>query len=51
MPKAKVQPGHIQWQKIDTEILSGFDQLFGQVGTPESILKSVGEKVDPLLKP
>lgn len=50
MPKAKVQPGHIQWQKIDTEILSGFDQLFGQTGTPEQILKSVGEKVDPLLK-
>ncbi|MCP1308683.1 ABC transporter substrate-binding protein [Paenibacillus tyrfis] len=50
MPKAKVQPGHIQWQKIDTEILAGFDQLFGQVAEPEKILKSVEEKVNPLLK-
>ncbi|WP_248929255.1 ABC transporter substrate-binding protein [Paenibacillus hamazuiensis] len=50
MPKAKVQPGHIQWQKIDTEILSGFDHLFGQTGPPEQILKDVEAKVDPLLK-
>ncbi|OXM16843.1 ABC transporter substrate-binding protein [Paenibacillus herberti] len=49
MPKAKVQPGHIQWQKIDTEILSGFDRLFGQSGAPEEILKGIKEKVDPLL--
>jgi len=50
MPKARFQPGHVQWQKIDTEILSGFDALFGQSATAEQILKTMEEKVNPLLK-
>lgn len=49
MPKARFQPGHVQWQKIDTEILSGFDQLFGQIAEPEQIVKTMAEKVRPLL--
>lgn len=49
MPKAVVQPGHIKWQNIDTEILSGFDELFAQRGTPQQIQDAVKAKVDPLL--
>ncbi|NOU92754.1 extracellular solute-binding protein [Paenibacillus sp. LMG 31456] len=50
MAKAIVQPGHVQWQKIDNEILAGFDQLFGQTAQPEQIIKTMEEKVQPLLK-
>ncbi|WNR44847.1 ABC transporter substrate-binding protein [Paenibacillus roseipurpureus] len=50
MPKARMQPGHVQWQKIDTEILAGFDQLFGQAAQPEQIVKNMEQKVTPLLK-
>ncbi|MFD0676542.1 MULTISPECIES: ABC transporter substrate-binding protein [unclassified Paenibacillus] len=50
MAKAIVQPGHVQWQKIDNEILAGFDQLFGQTAQPEQIIKTMDEKVTPLLK-
>ncbi|GAB2693342.1 ABC transporter substrate-binding protein [Paenibacillus thermoaerophilus] len=50
MPKARLQPGHVQWQKIDTEILAGFDQLFGQLATPEQIMKTLEAKVNPLLQ-
>jgi multiple sugar transport system substrate-binding protein len=50
MPKARFQPGHVQWQKIDTEILNGFDMLFGQAARPEQILKYMEEKVNALLK-
>lgn len=49
MPKARLQPGHIQWQKIDTEILFEFDQLFGQIDEPEQIIKTMADKVGPLL--
>ncbi|MBT2291694.1 sugar ABC transporter substrate-binding protein [Paenibacillus albidus] len=49
MPKAIVQPGHIKWQNIDTEILSGFDELFGQKANPAQIQETVKRKVDPLL--
>ncbi|OXM84354.1 ABC transporter substrate-binding protein [Paenibacillus rigui] len=50
MAKAIVQPGHVQWQKIDNEILAGFDQLFGQTAQPEQIIKTMDEKITPLLK-
>ncbi|MCR8629835.1 ABC transporter substrate-binding protein [Paenibacillus radicis (ex Xue et al. 2023)] len=50
MAKAIVQPGHVQWQKIDNEILAGFDQLFGQTAQPEQIIKTMDEKVTPLFK-
>ncbi|WP_134682839.1 ABC transporter substrate-binding protein [Brevibacillus migulae] len=50
MPKARLQPGHVEWQKIDNAILAGFDQLFGQTAQPEDIVKTMEEKVNPLLK-
>lgn len=50
MEKAVVQPGHVQWQKIDNEILGGFDQLFGQTAQPEQIVKTMEDKITPLLK-
>jgi multiple sugar transport system substrate-binding protein len=50
MEKAVVQPGHVQWQKIDNEILGGFDQLFGQTAQPEQIMKTMEDKITPLLK-
>ncbi|TVY07480.1 ABC transporter substrate-binding protein [Paenibacillus cremeus] len=50
MPKARVQPGHVQWTKIDNEILAGFDQLFGQTAKPEQIVKSLEDKVNPIMK-
>ncbi|HZG13775.1 MAG TPA: sugar ABC transporter substrate-binding protein [Candidatus Bathyarchaeia archaeon] len=50
MPKARLQPGHVEWQKIDNAILAGFDQLFGQTAQPADILKTMEEKVNPLLK-
>lgn len=50
MEKAIVQPGHVQWQKIDNEILDGLDHLFGQAAQPEQILKTMEEKITPLLK-
>jgi len=50
MPKARFQPGHVQWQKIDSEILAGFDMLFGQLAGPEDVLKLMEQKVNPLLQ-
>ncbi|MBY0086364.1 MULTISPECIES: sugar ABC transporter substrate-binding protein [Brevibacillus] len=50
MPKAHLQPGHVDWQKIDTTILAGFDQLFGQTAQPADIVKSLEEKVNPIMK-
>ncbi|WP_194540480.1 sugar ABC transporter substrate-binding protein [Paenibacillus sp. JZ16] len=49
MPKAVVQPGHIRWQNIDTEILTGFDELFAGRGEPQQIQDEVKSKVDALL--
>ncbi len=49
MPKAKVQPGHVQWTKIDNEVLFGLDMLFGQADSPSNILNQMKEKIDPLL--
>ncbi|GED33681.1 ABC transporter substrate-binding protein [Brevibacillus centrosporus] len=50
MPKAHFQPGHVEWQKIDNTILAGFDQLFGQTAQPQDIMKSLEEKINPILK-
>ncbi|GAA4840757.1 sugar ABC transporter substrate-binding protein [Paenibacillus vulneris] len=50
MPKAIVQPGHVNWEKIDNELLAGFDQLFSQTATPEQIVKTMETKITPLLK-
>jgi ABC-type sugar transport system, periplasmic component len=50
MPKARFQPGHVQWQKIDSEILAGFDMLFGQIAEPEEVLQWMEEKVNPLMQ-
>ncbi|CAM4475259.1 MAG: sugar ABC transporter substrate-binding protein [Paenibacillus macerans] len=49
MPKAVVQPGHIRWQNIDTEILTGFDALFAGRSEPQQIQDEVKSKVDALL--
>ncbi|MEH7235297.1 ABC transporter substrate-binding protein [Bacillus sp. JJ1562] len=50
MDNARLQAGHIEWQKIDNAIQFGFDELFGQLKEPEDILKSMEEKINPLLK-
>ncbi|MFC4306367.1 ABC transporter substrate-binding protein [Cohnella boryungensis] len=49
MPKARILPGHVQWQNIDNAILQGFDRLFGRVEPAESNLKIVAEKVNAIL--
>ena len=49
MPKAVVQPGHVQWTKIDNEILLGFDRLFGQSAAPADIVNQMKQAIDPLL--
>jgi multiple sugar transport system substrate-binding protein len=50
MDNARLQAGHIDWQKIDTAIQFGFDELFGQLKEPEEILKGMEEKINPILK-
>ncbi|MFS0864630.1 ABC transporter substrate-binding protein [Fredinandcohnia sp. 179-A 10B2 NHS] len=50
MDNARLQAGHMEWQKIDNAIQFGFDELFGQLKEPEDILKGMEEKIDPLLK-
>ncbi|WP_368483004.1 sugar ABC transporter substrate-binding protein [Bacillus sp. MRMR6] len=50
MDNARLQAGHISWQKIDTAIQFGFDELFGQLKEPEEILKGMEEKINPILK-
>ncbi|MBB6637391.1 ABC transporter substrate-binding protein [Cohnella thailandensis] len=49
MPKAIVQPGHVQWTKIDNEILLGFDRLFAESASPSDILAKMKQAIDPLL--
>jgi multiple sugar transport system substrate-binding protein len=49
MPKARILPGHVQWQNIDNAILQGFDRLFGRVEPAQSNLKIVAEKVNAIL--
>lgn len=50
MDNARLQAGHVEWQKIDTAIQFGFDELFGQLKEPEEILKGMEEKINPILK-
>ena len=50
MNNARLQAGHIEWQKIDNAIQFGFDELFGQLKKPEAILEGMEKKIDPLLK-
>jgi multiple sugar transport system substrate-binding protein len=50
MDNARLQEGHMEWQKIDNAIQFGFDELFGQLKKPEEILKGMEEKIDPILK-
>ncbi|MGX6445139.1 ABC transporter substrate-binding protein [Neobacillus sp. K501] len=50
MDNARLQAGHVEWQKIDTAIQFGFDELFGQLKKPEEILKGMEEKINPILK-
>jgi multiple sugar transport system substrate-binding protein len=50
MDNARLQAGHVEWQKIDTAIQFGFDELFGQLKKPEDILKGMEEKINPILK-
>lgn len=50
MDNARLQAGHTNWQKIDSAIQFGFDELFGQIKSPEDILKEMEQKINPLLK-
>ncbi|WP_436374021.1 ABC transporter substrate-binding protein [Cytobacillus sp. BC1816] len=50
MDNARLQEGHMEWQKIDNAIQFGFDELFGQLKKPEEILDGMDEKIDPILK-
>ena len=50
MGNARLQAGHTNWQKNDSAIQFGFDELFGQLKKPEEILKGMEEKIDPLMK-
>lgn len=50
MDNARLQEGHMQWQRIDNAIQFGFDELFGQLKKPEEILKGMEEKINPMLE-
>ncbi|WP_417898712.1 sugar ABC transporter substrate-binding protein [Bacillus haimaensis] len=50
MDNARLQEGHMEWQKIDNAIQFGFDELFGKLKKPEEILKDMEEKINPMLK-
>jgi multiple sugar transport system substrate-binding protein len=50
MDNARLQTGHSNWQKIDSAIQFGFDELFGELKEPKEILKGMEQKVNPLLK-
>ena len=50
MDNARLQEGHMEWQKIDNAIQFGFDELFGQLKKPDEILKDMEEKINPILK-
>lgn len=42
-------PQHENWTKIESEILNGLDQLFGQSASPAEILQSMEDNIQPLL--
>ncbi|QMV43627.1 ABC transporter substrate-binding protein [Cohnella cholangitidis] len=50
MPKARIIPGHVNWQNIDNSILQGFDRLFGKVAPANENLKKISEEVNALMK-
>ncbi|MCU6710659.1 sugar ABC transporter substrate-binding protein [Paenibacillus sp. J5C_2022] len=50
MKKARILPGHINWQVIDNAILQGFDRLFGQAMPAEENLKLMEEEVNRSLQ-
>jgi multiple sugar transport system substrate-binding protein len=50
MDNARLQTGHSNWQKIDSAIQFGFDELFGELKEPKEILKGMEQKINPLLK-
>lgn len=50
MDKARVYPQHKDWTKIESEIISGFDQLFSQIAEPADILKEMKQNIDPILE-
>ncbi|WP_239615074.1 ABC transporter substrate-binding protein [Cohnella mopanensis] len=50
MPKARIIPGHVNWQNIDNAILQGFDRLFGKVAPADENLKKISEEVNALMK-
>ncbi len=50
MKKARIAPGHVNWQSIDNAILQGFDRLFGRVMSAEDNLAKIEEDVRVLLQ-
>ena len=50
MDNARLPVGHTEWQKIDSAIQFGFDELFGQLKEPDEILEGMEEKINPILK-
>lgn len=50
MDNARLQSGHINWQKIDNAIQFGFDELFGELKEPKEILEGMEGKINPLMK-
>lgn len=50
MKKARILPGHVNWQNIDNAILQGFDRLFGRVMSAQKNLDMIAEEVNALLK-
>ncbi|WP_226036176.1 ABC transporter substrate-binding protein [Aquibacillus saliphilus] len=50
MNNGYIYPLHEDWTKIESEIISGFDQLFSEMAPPEEILQEMEEKITPLLQ-
>jgi len=51
MPKARFQPGHVQWQQIDKLISEGIDRLLSRELTPEQTVRWMADSVNPILDP
>lgn len=45
MNNGYLYPLHEDWPKIESEIISGFDNLFAQIGTPAEILEEMDKKI------
>ncbi|PYI53443.1 ABC transporter substrate-binding protein [Paenibacillus flagellatus] len=50
MASARFQPGHVNWQAIDTAVMSGLDRLWARELTPEQTVRWVREQIEPLLR-